>query len=100
MGFETVSRFDVAETLDNEGQGALSPDAVMVLAREANCPEAEALVLSCTDMRSVERLARIEGELGKPVICSNQAMMFEALRALGIGAPVRRFGRLLERNRL
>ncbi|MDJ1017564.1 MAG: Asp/Glu racemase [Paracoccaceae bacterium] len=100
MGFETVSRFDVAETLDNEGQGALSPDAVMDLAREANCPEAEALVLSCTDMRSVERLARIEGELGKPVICSNQAMMFEALRALGIGAPVHGFGRLLERNRL
>jgi maleate isomerase len=83
-GFETVSRAEVHEALDNYGQGNLKPDAVYELGLEADSAEAEAIVLSCTDMRSVEVVNRLEDTLGKPVVTSNQAMMFNALQILEI----------------
>lgn len=98
-GIETVARSEVTETLDNEGQGALDPDRVFALGRAADHPEAEAIVLSCTDMRSVEVIAQLEQDLGKPVISSNQAMLFQALQLLNMPEPVRGFGQLLEAPR-
>ena len=95
-GVETVRRSEVSGTLDNYGQGELRPDAVYELGRAADHPEAEAVVLSCTDMRSVEIIARLEAKLGKPVITSNQAMVFQAMQLAGLGGTLSGFGRLLE----
>ena len=39
----------------------------------------------------------LERRTGKPVVTSNQATIWAALRALGLEHPVRGFGRLLER---
>jgi maleate cis-trans isomerase len=86
--------------LDNTGQGALDPEAVFALGLAADHPDADAIVLSCTEMRSVEAIARLENEVGKPVISSNQAMAFQALQLAGIGDAVAGFGQLLERVRL
>ncbi|MGB7241754.1 MAG: Asp/Glu racemase [Sulfitobacter sp.] len=96
-GVETVARSEVTEILGNDGQGALSPDAVFDLGLKADRPDAQALVLSCTDMRSVEVLARLEAAIGKPVISSNQAMMFQALRLIGLESQIEGYGQLLER---
>ncbi len=96
MGFTTVARAEVTETLSNEGQGALDPDAVLALGLRADGPEVEAIVLSCTDMRSVETIDRLEQKVGKPVLSSNQAMLFETVSYLGIADPIQGFGRLLE----
>ena len=98
-GIETVQRSEVTEPLSNEEQGAMTPDEVLAAGTRADHDDADAVVLSCTDMRSVETVERLERALGKPVICSNQAMMFEALRHLGIDEPVAGFGMLLERPR-
>ncbi len=99
MGVTTVQRADVEGTLDNDGQGALTPQDVAALGRRANHPEAQAIVLSCTDMRSVETISNLEAELGKPVITSNQAMMFEALCLMQMPDPLEGFGRLLSDRR-
>ncbi|MEL6120518.1 MAG: Asp/Glu racemase [Pseudomonadota bacterium] len=96
-GIDAVSRADVDGTLDNEGQGALTPDDVEALALRADAADAEAVVLSCTDMRSVEVIARLEAKLGKPVVTSNQAMVFQAVQMLGLPSPGQQFGRLFER---
>lgn len=95
-GVETVHRSEVNETLDNYGQGELTPDAVYELGCAADHPEAEAVVLSCTDMRSVEIIAKLEAKLNKPVITSNQAMVFQAMQLSGHGEALPGFGRLLE----
>ncbi|MGI3185274.1 maleate cis-trans isomerase family protein [Nioella aestuarii] len=95
-GVKAVRRSEVSGTLDNYGQGELTPDAVYELGRAADHPEAEAVVLSCTDMRSVEIIARLEAKLGKPVITSNQAMVFQAMQLAGLGETLSGFGRLLE----
>ncbi|MEM7426388.1 MAG: Asp/Glu racemase [Pseudomonadota bacterium] len=95
-GFETVSRMDVNEDLGNYGQGELTPDEVFDLGTGADSADAEALVLSCTDMRAVETITRLEAELGKPVITSNQAMIFAASLQLGLEpAHVPEYGQLL-----
>jgi maleate isomerase/arylmalonate decarboxylase len=93
-GFETVSKAGVGVALDNYGQGEMTPEAVFDLGRSADSLEAEALVLSCTDMRSVETLERLEQALGKPVVSSNQAMIFAALRHLDLPPDCIRCGRL------
>jgi maleate cis-trans isomerase len=81
-GIKTVKCADVGRELGNYGQGELTPEEVFGLACQADHPEAEAIVLSCTDMRSVEAIARIEAHLNKPVVSSNQAMMFCLMQAL------------------
>ncbi len=97
-GIKTVARSEVTETLDNDGQGALDPDAVFELGLKADHPQADALVLSCTDMRSVEVIERLEAAVGKPVVTSNQAMVFSALRALEMRDLISNYGQLLNRS--
>lgn len=95
-GVETVSRADINETLGNYGQSSLSPERVLKLGLDANSPDAEAIVLSCTDMRAAEIIDELERQTGKPVITSNQAMLFEALQKLGVAKFRSGFGRLFE----
>lgn len=96
-GIETVSRADIGRALGNYGQGELTPDEVYDLAIKADSGAAEAIVLSCTDMRSVEVIDRLERDLGKPVITSNQAMLYCALLALDIDSSEVACGALFHR---
>ncbi|MGI9514843.1 MAG: maleate cis-trans isomerase family protein [Anderseniella sp.] len=97
-GIETVSRFDYPVALGNYGQGELDPDQVFELGIKADSPGAQAIVLSCTDMRALEVIDRLEKTLGKPVISSNQAMLFVALELLGLDTKITGYGTLLARR--
>ena len=99
-GVETVTRSEVDESLDNYGQGELDPQAVYDLGLAADHQDAQAIVLSCTDMRSVETIARLEQAVRKPVISSNQAMVFQAMQLAGITEAMPGYGQLLEGKRL
>ncbi len=82
--FKCVGRLDTPAPLSNNAVAALTPEQVLEMAIAVNNENAEAIVLSCTDMRATEAIAAIESELHKPVITSNQAMMYAALRRLSI----------------
>jgi maleate isomerase len=58
-------------------------------------PAAEAYFISCTAVRSADVIDALEAALGKPVLTSNQAMLWRALRESGIADRVAGFGRLL-----
>jgi maleate isomerase len=58
-------------------------------------PAADAYFISCTAVRSADVIDALEEELGKPVLTSNQAMLWRALRESGIEDRVAGFGRLL-----
>ena len=88
-GITTTSRADIGRVLDNYGQGALTLEEIEALGTAADSPEAEALVLSCTDMRGAEVVERLEARLGKPVVCSNQAMVFQVAEALDLPLSAR-----------
>ncbi len=95
--FTTVSQYEIEQELDNYGQGELTPQEVFELAIKADHNDAEAIVLSCTDMRSVEAIAEIENATGKPVVTSNQAMIFELCLKLGLPRPAYSAGALFDK---
>lgn len=83
-GPRCVGRADAPTPLGNREVAALTPGDVIALAEQADRDDAEAVVLSCTDMRAAEAVREIERRLGKPVVTSNQAIMYRALSRLGI----------------
>lgn len=95
-GIQTAARADIGRALGNYGQGELTPDEVFDLALRCDGRDVEAIVLSCTDMRSVEAIARIEQAVGKPVVSSNQAIVFALCKALALDAPRFAAGRLFD----
>lgn len=74
---------------------AQTPDVAFELGRSVDRPEAEAIFLSCTNLRAAETAAALEHATGKPVVTSNQAMMWAALRRCGIADGIAGFGALL-----
>ncbi|MFD5598692.1 Asp/Glu/hydantoin racemase [Leucobacter sp. NPDC058333] len=57
--------------------------ATAALIRSVDSSEAEAIVVSCTNLPTYDLIAPLEAELGKPIITANQATMWAALRRLG-----------------
>ncbi|HET6562234.1 MAG TPA: Asp/Glu/hydantoin racemase [Marmoricola sp.] len=58
-------------------------EQTLQLIRDADHEDAEAIVVSCTNLATYDVIAPLEDELGKPVVTANQATMWSALRALG-----------------
>jgi maleate isomerase len=91
-GFEIVARHRLAgvENIYDETE-----DRALTLGREADVPTAEAILISGTGLPTVGIVERLERELAKPVVTSQTATLWYALRALGIKDPVLGYGRLL-----
>ena len=98
-GIEVAGDANPERALDGYEQ-EMDPASVYEMARRADRPRAQALVLSCTEMRSVEAIAAIEASAGKPVVTSNQALVYACLRRIGVGASeVPAGGRLFRTGR-
>ncbi|HBN48860.1 MAG TPA: Asp/Glu racemase, partial [Thalassospira sp.] len=96
-----VRGFDVTRLLgfglENDiDMTAIPPDALLAAALQANSPDADAVFISCTAIRSAEIAERAEKLLGKPVITSNQAMIWHALNLMKYDKPVTGFGTLFD----
>jgi maleate cis-trans isomerase len=61
---------------------AITPQRWVELAKENDTPEADGIFLSCTNTTQIEAVAAIEQELGKPVVNSNQAVLWGCLKRL------------------
>ena len=71
-----------------------SYESAMGLARRAQA--AESLFVSCPQWPVVGNVARLEREMGKPVIAQIPAVLWGCLSQLGKREPVKGYGRLLE----
>ncbi|WP_426441283.1 maleate cis-trans isomerase family protein [Bradyrhizobium genosp. P] len=95
-GLEVVAFGSFNEENDHK-VGRISPAsisrAILTLGR---VDSVEAVLVSCTNLRLVDQIAKIEHELGKPVTSSNHAMGWHALRLAGIDDTVPEFGKLFE----
>jgi maleate isomerase len=80
---------------DDTVMARVTPASVVEAAVQVVRPEAEALFVSCTAVRSAEVAEAIEARIGRPVVTSNQAMFWRCLRAAGCDLPVPGYGRLL-----
>lgn len=62
----------------------------------ADVPEADGMIISCTDFATLELLPELEARIGKPVVSSNLATFWRTLRTAGIADRITGRGRLLE----
>lgn len=97
VGFEVVYEKGLGIS-DTAKIGEIPLSTVYRLGREAlmKAPEADALFLSCGNMRTIELLSVLESDTGKPAISSNQALVWAALRKMAVNAQIQGFGSLLE----
>jgi maleate isomerase len=65
-------------------------DRIVAAAR----PDAEAYLISCANISVFGVIDDLEVRLERPIVTSNQAVMWDALRLIGWRAPPRRLGRL------
>lgn len=65
------------------------------MAKEIDHPSADATIISATNFRTFEIINRLEKDLKKPVITTNQAILWSVLRELGIEQNIPSLGKLL-----
>lgn len=59
------------EYVENTKLELLGPESAEKAAQKVNCPEAQTIVLFCTNWRTIEVIDKLEKILGKSVISSN-----------------------------
>lgn len=92
-GVEVVAAANFNVELNSDIQ-RITPRAIHDAAIEIDTPEADAVFISCTALRTACVIEEIEAALGKPVITSNQALAWHALRLMGYTEPLPGLGRL------
>jgi len=65
-------------------KGNVSPTITYNLAREVNSSESQAIFISCTNLRTIEIIDRLEKDLNKPVVTSNQATVWAILKKMHV----------------
>jgi maleate isomerase len=84
----------IVETADIQ---VCPPEASYRRARAVDSDRAEAVFISCTGFRTIENISKLESDLGKPVVTSNQATFADCLHLLGVGDARSGFGSLFGR---
>ncbi len=96
-GFEVCDIRGLGLATDTD-MNKVAPRYLAEFARSLDCPEADAIFLSCGALRSLEIIEDVERATGKPVVCSNQASFWHCLRLAGIADRVGGYGRLLQEH--
>ena len=76
----------------------VSPDYILEFAESVDRVDAEAVFISCGALRSMAIAGALETRIGKPVVTSNQAMIWDTLRLAGIEDTIPGYGTLLARH--
>lgn len=71
------------------------PHTAYQMAIKANTKESEAIVISATNFRTFEIIDELEKDTGKPVITTNQAILWSIIKKLNLGVKLDNYGKLL-----
>lgn len=93
-GFQVLGESGLGLSTNTE-MAVLPPQTWIDLARRHRDDRADAYLISCTAIRSAEVIDDLERELGRPVVTSNQALVWHCLRTAGVADGVEGFGSLL-----
>jgi maleate isomerase len=94
-GFDVVKA--VGDPIDRFKVNDQEPEFAFQLAKQADDPKAEVICIFATDLHSMGVLGKLEQTLGKPVISSNQAILFNTLSMLRYDRRISGYGSLLEK---
>ena len=88
-----LTYFDIASDLDI---GKVNPDHLFDVLSKIDVSDSDALFVSCTALPVLSLINDLEKKLGKFVISSNQALIWDTLRSIGYKSPIKGYGKLLE----
>lgn len=91
MGIEVVD-YHYRDIEDNLDRGAQMPEVTFYHARKLDFESADAIFLSCGNIRTLEIIPLLEQHTGKPVISSSQATTWLALRQAGVQEAIADLG--------
>lgn len=94
-GFEVTGAHGIG-IADDAGLNSLPLERMYSFAKKVVEPDAEAVFISCTAVRTVGAIATLEADLGVPVVSSNQATFWDALRISGVNGGKPGFGTLFD----
>jgi maleate isomerase len=92
-GFEITSF--TALGLDLAAINDSTPEEIYRLTRKADFSGSDAIFIAATNFRAIDVIEALEADTGLPVVTSNQAALWMALRKLGVTVTRPGFGRLL-----
>lgn len=95
-GFDVLGITGLNLTNDAD-MARVSPDYIESFALSLDRQDADAIFISCGALRSIEVVERIEAKVGKPVVVSNQAMLWDCLRLAGVDDRLTGLGQLFHR---
>lgn len=72
----------------------VEPEYIREFAASLDRADADAVFVCCGALRALDIVGELEADVGKPVVVSNQAMMWDCLRSAGIDDKIEGYGRL------
>ena len=91
----TVVSKDGLNVIDNLQIGRLDVQTAYDLGKKVDHPDAQAIVLACTNWKSMAIIEQLEQALGKPVLSTTQVSIWGALRKIGYKGSIAGYGKLL-----
>ena len=93
-GVKVVSK-DGLNVIDNLQIGRLDVQTAYDLGKKVDHPDAQAVVLACTNWKSMAIVEKLEQAIGKPVLSTTQVSIWGALKKIGFKGSIPGYGRLL-----
>jgi maleate isomerase len=93
-GFECVSSAHLGISVNFEF-AEIPSESLRRLVRQADSPDAEAIVVTCTNLATARLVDELEAELAKPVLDSLLLALWHPLRLLGWNKSIPGWGRVL-----
>jgi len=93
-GYRVVVR-EGLNVIDNLEIGRLGIETAYELGKKVDRPEAQGIVLACTNWKSMDIIERLERDVAKPVLSTTQVSIWGALKKIGFEGSIPGYGRLL-----
>ncbi len=74
----------------------VDPNYILEISSKLEMKNADALFISCTALPVLGILSKLESKMLKPVLSSNQTLIWDTLRSIGYKSPIKGYGKLLE----
>ena len=74
----------------------VDPNYILEISSKLETKNADALFISCTALPVLNILDKLEQKIKKPVLSSNQTLIWDTIRSVGYESPIKGYGKLLE----
>jgi len=74
----------------------VDPNYLLEILTNLEIDQADALFISCTALPVLNILEKLENKIKKPVLSSNQTLIWDTIRSIGYKSSIKGYGKLLE----